>query len=140
LSAQGVDPHPSVLGGLGNGLTATAVVRGDGFLGADHPHRLRVAKGDSFGLPELNLVRPPVLALFKLQVGRPGLKQPHGALVEVVPFEGAVGMHEHLLESGQVEPAQTVTQHIVAQRPRDANPVQEGKRRPLLSCLLTNAR
>src|ERR1035437_7199734 len=62
---QSGDPHAGVLGGLGNGLIATAVVRGNVFLGADHPHGLWVilAEGDSFGLPELNLVPSPVLAL-----------------------------------------------------------------------------
>src|ERR1017187_2325571 len=49
------------------------------------------------------------------------------AFVEsLVALEGAVDMPQHLLESGQVEPAQTVPQHIIAQRPRGADPVLEG--------------
>jgi hypothetical protein len=77
-----------VLCSLGNGLTAAAAVAGDGFFGADHPHGLGVilAEGDSLGWPELNLIQTPIMPLFKLQVGRPGLKQPHGALVEVAPL------------------------------------------------------
>ena len=39
---------------------------------------------------------------------------------------GAVDMHQHPFEFGQVEPAQTVTQHIIAQRPRGTDPVLEG--------------
>jgi hypothetical protein len=77
-----------VLGSLGNSLLAAAVMGGDIFFGADHPHGLRVilAEGNSLGLPELNLIQTPILPLFKRQVGRPGLKQPHGALVEVTPL------------------------------------------------------
>lgn len=44
----------------------------------------------------------------------------------LVAFEGAVGMHQHLFEPGQVEPAQAVAQHIVAQRPRGVDPALEG--------------
>jgi hypothetical protein len=85
---QGGDPHPGVLCSLGNSLLAAAVIGGDIFFGTDHPHGLRVilAEGDSLGLPELNLIQTPILPLFKLQVGRPGLKQPHGVLVEVAPL------------------------------------------------------
>src|ERR1039458_7821758 len=85
---QGSDPHPGVLCSLGKSLLAAPVIRGDIFFGADHPHGLRVilAEGDSLGLPELHLIQPPVMPLFKLQAGRPSLKQPHGALVEVAPL------------------------------------------------------
>lgn len=51
----------------------------------------------------------------------------HAAFIEgLAPLQGAIALHQHCFQAGQIEAAQTVARHVIAKAAITADPVLQG--------------